>query len=111
MKTSVLTIALTLMLSVSLMASTDGTRISKAANVQIFRVNTESVDVYVAKPAGDLLKIRIYDASGTQLMSTRVKKQKTRYIRYHLNDLPDGNYRVSVEKENQVIASMTVSKK
>ncbi len=110
MKTIILTTAIALMMTISLSATADGTKPSSPVNVQIFQTNTESVDVYVAKAAGELVKIRIYSESGTQLMNTRVKKQNARYIRYHLNELPAGKYRVSVEKGSEVLSSLIVSK-
>ncbi len=108
MKTLILSSAIALMMMLNLTAYAEGTKVTNSTQVQIFQTNKESVDVYVAKAAGDLLKIRIYSESGTQLMSARVKKQKTRYIRFHLNELPEGNYKVCVEKDNKVLSSLKV---
>lgn len=110
MKRIILSTAIVLMMSLSLSANADGTKTSSATNIQIFQTNKESVDVYVAKAAGELVKIKIYSESGTQLMNTRVKKQNARYIRYHLSELPAGTYKVSVEKGNEVLSSLIVSK-
>lgn len=110
MKTLILSTAIALMMSLSLSAATDGTKTTSATKVQIFQTNPESVDVYVAKISDDLLKIRIYSESGTPLMTTRVKKQKTRYIRFHMNELPEGKYKVCVEKDNEPISSFNISK-
>ncbi|MFH1121154.1 MAG: T9SS type A sorting domain-containing protein [Bacteroidota bacterium] len=110
MKTFILATAIALMMSLNLAASTDGTKSNSSTRVQIFQTNLESVDVYVSKNTGDLVKIKIYTESGTPLMTTRVKKQSTRYIRFHLSELPQGTYLVSVEKDNTVLSSMKVSK-
>lgn len=110
MRTITLSIAIALMMTINLSASADGTQPTSPTNVQIFQTNTQSVDVYVAKAAGELVKIKIYSASGTQLMNTRVKKQSARYIRYHLNELPAGTYKVCVEKGDEVLSSLIVSK-
>ncbi|MBK6347946.1 MAG: hypothetical protein IPN08_13450 [Bacteroidales bacterium] len=110
MKTLFFSSAIALMMMLNLTAKAEGTRVSNNTQVQIFQTNKQSVDVYVAKAAGDLVKIKIYSESGTQLMTARVKKQKTRYIRFHLNELPEGNYKISVEKDNQVLSSLEVSK-
>lgn len=110
MKTLIASITIAIMMMLSLTVVAEGTKVSNSTQVQIFQTNKESVDVYVAKAAGDLVKIRIYSASGTQLMSTRVKKQKTRYIRFHLSELPEGSYKVTVEKDHQVLSSLNVAK-
>ncbi|KAF0194822.1 MAG: hypothetical protein FD166_3343 [Bacteroidetes bacterium] len=110
MKTLFFTSAIALMMMFNLTLKAEGTKVSGNTSVQIFQTNKESVDVYVAKAAGDLLKIKIYSESGTRLMTARVKKQNTRYIRFHLNELPEGNYKVCVEKDNQVLSSLKVSK-
>lgn len=110
MKTLVFTTAIALMMSLNLAASTDGTKSSTATRAHIFQTNLESVDVYVTKDGDDLVKIRIYSESGTLLMTTRVKKQNTRYIRFHLNELPSGTYNVSVEKDKEVLSNMEISK-
>lgn len=110
MKTFIFSTAIALMMSLSFTANADGTLPSGNTQVHIFQTNQQSVDVYIAKAAGDVVKIKIYSESGTQLITTRVKKQNTRYIRFHLNELPEGTYRVSVEKDNHVLSSMKVSK-
>lgn len=110
MKSFIFATAIALMMSFSVAASTDGTKSTSATRAVIFQTNQQSVDVYVAKKAGELVKIRIYDESGSRLMTTNVKKQATRYIRYHLTELPSGNYTVSVEKDNEILSSMKVTK-
>jgi hypothetical protein len=110
MKTLIFSSVIALMMSLSFTASADGTKVSNNTQVHIFQTNQESVDVYVAKAAGDLVRIKIYTESGTQLMTTRVKKQNTRYIRFHLNELPEGNYKVCVEKDNQILSSLKIKK-
>ncbi|MBL7904600.1 MAG: hypothetical protein JNL22_06215 [Bacteroidales bacterium] len=109
MKTQILAAVAALFMLLSLSASAEGNKTAPKPNVKIFRNNSESVDVYVAKPAGELLKIVIYSESGTRMMTTRVKKQSTRYIRYYLNELPKGNYKVSVLKDNESIADFNLS--
>lgn len=109
MKKLTVATAVALMMILSFTAIAGEQKKSDSPNVKIFRNNTESVDVYVAKPAGELLKIVIYSESGTRMMTTRVKKQSTRYIRYYLNELPKGNYRISVLKDNESIADYNLS--
>ncbi len=110
MKTLIFSSAIVLMMTFNLAAASDGTKAFSTTKVEIFQTNPESVDVYVAKNAGELVKIKIYSESGTQLMTTRVKKQNARYIRFHLNELPKGSYKVCVEKDNETISSLDVSK-
>ncbi len=110
MKTLILSSAIALMMSLNLVAAPDGTKTSSNTRVHIFQTNTESVDVYVAKNAGDIVKIKIYSESGTKLISTRLKKENTKYIRFKLNELPKGKYKVCVEKENEILSSMLVNR-
>jgi hypothetical protein len=110
MKTLIFSSAIALMMTLNLAAAPDGTKVSSSTKVEIFQTNPESVDVYVAKNAGELVKINIYSESGTRLMTTRVKKQSARYIRYHLNELPEGAYKVCVEKDDKTISSLEISK-
>jgi len=110
MKTLILSVAIAFMMSLNVAASNEGANDTSATRVKIFQTTQQSVDVYVAKNAGDLVKIKIYSESGTSLMSTRIKKEKTKLIRYHLNELPEGSYTISVEKNNQVLSSLKVSK-
>lgn len=110
MKTILLTAALSMLFALGVNASADGTSAKAQVRTHIFQTNPESVDVYVAKPAGDLVKIVVSSNSGTPLMKVRVKKQKTRYIRFHLNELPAGEYTVNVEQDGQSISEMKVVK-
>lgn len=110
MKTLIFSTAIVLMLSLNLVAATDGTKDSSVTKVQIFQTNPESVDVYVAKTTGDLVRIKIFSESGTQLMTTRVKKQNTKYIRFYLNELPKGTYNVCVVKDKETLSSLNVTR-
>lgn len=110
MKTIILTAALSMLFALGVNASADGTSAKAQVRTHIFQTNPESVDVYVAKPAGDLIKIVVSSNSGTPLMKVRVKKQKARYIRFHLNELPAGEYTVNVEQDGQSISEMRVVK-
>jgi hypothetical protein len=110
MKTLIFSTAIVLMMTLNLAAAPDGTKTSSTTKVEIFQTNPESVDVYVAKNAGELVRINIYSESGTRLMTTRMKKQNVRYIRFHLNELPEGSYKICVEKDDETISSLDVSK-
>jgi len=110
MKTYIFATAIAIMLSISLQASTGGKTGTMKAKVHIFQTNTQSVDVYVAKIPGQLVKVTIFSASGTPLMKTRIKKQSSRYLRYYLNDLPEGCYDVKVEQNGEVISEMKIQK-
>ncbi|WP_367328059.1 hypothetical protein [Lentimicrobium sp.] len=110
MKTYIFATAIAMMLSISLQASTGGKTGTMKAKVHIFQTNTQSVDVYVAKIPGQLVKVTIFSASGTPLMKTRIKKQSSRYLRYYLNDLPEGCYDVKVEQNGEVISEMKIQK-
>jgi|GEM_PF-968904 len=110
MKKLMITSAIALLFALNITAATDGTKLSGQTKVQIFQTNKQSVDVYVAKPQDDLVKIIIESESGAKLMTTRVKKQNARYIRYHLNELPDGNYKVLVTRNNEVLKSFDLTK-
>ncbi|MEA5109828.1 hypothetical protein SDC9_28171 [bioreactor metagenome] len=110
MKTFIFATAIAMMLSISLQASTGGKTGTMKAKVHIFQTNTESVDVYVAKIPGQLVKVTICSESGTPLMKTRIKKQGSRYLRYHLNELPAGTYNVLVEQDGEVISEMNIQK-
>lgn len=110
MKTLIFSTAIALMMTLNLAAAPDGTKVSTSTKVEIFQTNPESVDVYVAKNTGELVQIKIFSESGTQLMTTRMKKQNVRYIRFHLNELPKGSYKVCVVKDNETISSLDVNR-
>jgi len=110
MKTLIVATAIAMMFSLNLNASPDGTTTKSSAKVHIFQTNTESVDVYVAKTPGELVKISVTSESGTPLIKARVKKQSSRYLRFHMNELPEGNYIVKVEQNGEIISELKVSK-
>lgn len=110
MKTLIVATAIAMMFSLNLNAAPDGKNAKSAAKVHIFQTNTESVDVYVAKTPGELVKISVLSESGTPLIKARVKKQSSRYLRFHMNELPEGTYIVKVEQNGETISEMEVSK-
>lgn len=110
MKTIILTTALSMLFVLGVYASADGTSAKAQTRTHIFQTNPSSVDVYVAKPAGNLVKIVVSSNSGTPLMKVRVKKQKARYIRFRFNELPTGEYKINVEQDGQSISEMKVIK-
>lgn len=109
MKTLVLTTVLSMLMAFSAFSSPEGFTAANGTTVRIFQTNPESVDVYVSKAPGELVKILVCSESGNTLLKTRVKKQSARYIRYHLSDLPAGSYRVKVEKSGEILSDYSFS--
>lgn len=109
MKKIFLMCAIAFTMTLSTLAANQEQAETLKTRVHIFQTSVESVDVYVRKEPGQLVKVLITSQKGIPLMKTRIKKQDARYLRYYLNELPQGTYKVKVLQDGEIISEMELN--
>ena len=88
----------------------DSNEMSKSAiEVAVLQHSDDEVTLLMEKAPRELVRIRVYEGSKL-LYAQRVKREATANITYDISEFPDGNYRIEVMKNKEVVYTAAIKK-
>jgi len=77
--------------------------------VAVVQRSNDEVNLLMEKQAGELIKVKVYEGKKL-LYSQRIKKQATANVTYDISAFPDGDYKIEVVKDKEVVYSVDINK-